>query len=66
MNWDVIKGNWKQSKGSVQSRWGELTGDEVDEVAGEREKLEGIIQEKYGKTKQEAKQDVDDWLAEQK
>ena len=63
MNWDQIQGKWKQLTGSIQATWGHLTGDEVAEIDGDREKLEGKIQEKYGKTKEEAKQAVDDWMA---
>lgn len=63
MNWDQIQGQWKQLKGNVQAKWGELTDDEVDEVKGDREALEGKIQEKYGKSKEEAKQEVDDFLS---
>ena len=55
MNWDQVKGNWKQLKGSAQAKWGELTDDELDEADGDREKLEGIIQERYGKGKEEVK-----------
>jgi len=64
MNWDQIEGNWKQLKGKVQAKWGDLTDDEYDQIAGNREQLEGRIQEKYGKTKEEAKQEVDDFLSE--
>ncbi|MGY9048722.1 hypothetical protein P775_20500 [Puniceibacterium antarcticum] len=63
MNWDQIQGNWKQMTGSVKSHWGELTDDEVTEIAGDREALEGKIQAKYGKSKEAAKQEVDDFLA---
>ena len=59
---DVLKGNWKQLKGKVQEEWGELTGDEVDQIQGIRTRLEGKLQEKYGHTKMEAKEAVDDWL----
>lgn len=62
MNWDQIVGNWKQAKGSIQERWGELTDDEVDQMEGNREQLEGKIQEKYGKSKEEAKEEVDRFL----
>ncbi|PRY22141.1 uncharacterized protein YjbJ (UPF0337 family) [Aliiruegeria haliotis] len=62
MNWDQIQGEWKQLKGKVQEKWGELTDDEVDKIDGDREQLEGHIQQKYGKTKQEAKEEVDSWL----
>lgn len=62
MNWDQIEGKWKELKGSVQEKWGELTDDEVDQIDGNRDQLEGHIQQKYGKTKEQAKKEVDDWL----
>lgn len=62
MNWDQIQGKWKQLKGDAQSNWGELTDDDVDRAAGDREKLEGIIQERYGKTKEQAREEVDNWM----
>lgn len=63
MNWDQIIGQWKQLKGSVQSKWGELTDEDVDQVKGDREALEGKIQEKCGKSKEEAKKEVDDFIS---
>ncbi|MAM63708.1 CsbD family protein [Maritimibacter sp. UBA3975] len=63
MNWDQVQGKWKQVKGDAQTKWGELTNDDLDQVDGDREKLEGLIQEKYGRSKEEAQREVDDWLA---
>lgn len=63
MNSDVFEGKWKQFKGTVRSKWGDLTDDDVDQVAGNREKLEGKLQEKYGYAKDDAKRHVDDWLS---
>lgn len=63
MNWDQIQGEWKQLKGDVQAQWGKLTDDEVDQAAGNRDKLVGLVQEKYGKAKNEAEQEVDQWVA---
>jgi len=62
MNWDQIKGKWKEASGAVKAKWGELSDDDVAEVNGNREALEGKIQAKYGKTKEEAKQEVDAFL----
>ncbi|SOC04928.1 CsbD family protein [Rhodobacter maris] len=62
MNTDMIEGKWKELKGSVRAKWGELTDDEIEQVAGEREKLEGLVQQKYGKTKEAAKREVDDFF----
>lgn len=62
MNWDQVQGKWKEMKGNVRSKWGELSDDEVDEVGGDREALEGKIQQKYGRTKEEARREVDDFI----
>ena len=63
MNWDQIEGSWKQMTGKVKTQWGELTEDDVSEAAGNREQLEGKIQERYGKTKEEARREVDEFIA---
>lgn len=63
MNWDQVKGGWKEMTGNVKAKWGELTDDEVTEINGDREALEGKLQSKYGKTKEEAKAEVDDFLS---
>lgn len=59
MNWDVVKGNWSQLKGKVTSEWGKLTDDEVAQAEGDKDKLVGLIQEKYGYAKDEAEQKLD-------
>lgn len=61
MNWDQVKGNWKQFSGTVKVKWNKLTDDEVDQIAGRREILLGKIQEKYGIAKEEAEKQVKDW-----
>lgn len=59
--WDKIAGNWKQFKGEVRRQWGKLTDDEVEQMAGERDKLVGKIQERYGIAKDEANRQVQAW-----
>lgn len=61
MNWDKIEGNWKQFHGDVMTKWGKLTDDQLDDIAGKREKLAGKIQEQYGITKEEADKQVSAW-----
>jgi len=61
MNWDRISGNWTQWKGRVQERWGKLTDDHLDVVAGRRDQLAGRIQEVYGLTKEEAERQLRNW-----
>lgn len=62
MNWDQIEGKWEQLKGDAKAQWGKLTDDDVTRAEGNREKLEGILQEKYGKSKEEIKSEVDSWM----
>ena len=59
MNWDIVKGNWKEFKGKVQEEWGELTGDELDRIEGQREQLVGLVQQKYGWAREDALFDKD-------
>lgn len=61
MNSDTLKGNWEQVKGQVQRKWGELTNDEIDQVNGNRKILAGIIQERYGRAREEAEREVEEF-----
>ncbi len=59
MNWNQIEGNWKQFKGSAKAQWGDLTDNELTEAEGNRDKLVGKIQERYGIAQEEAERQVD-------
>jgi uncharacterized protein YjbJ (UPF0337 family) len=61
MNWDTIKGNWKQITGKVKQKWGKLTDDDLTTVAGKRDELAGILQKKYGYAKDQAEKELDDF-----
>jgi uncharacterized protein YjbJ (UPF0337 family) len=61
MNWEQAKGQWMQLKGSVRKKWGKLTDDDLDVIAGERERLVGKIQERYGIAKEEAERQIANW-----
>lgn len=65
MNLDQLKGNWKQLKGSLKSEFGELTDDELMQAEGDAEKLAGIVQEKYGLTKEQAEDKIDAFMKKQ-
>lgn len=61
MNWDEIKGNWKQFQGRVKTQWGKLTDDDMTVISGHRDQLVGRIQERYGIEKDEAERQVRDF-----
>jgi uncharacterized protein YjbJ (UPF0337 family) len=61
MNWDRIEGNWKQLSGKAQEKWGKLTNDHVDIIAGKRDQLSGKIQEMYGVNKDEANKQINEF-----
>lgn len=62
MDWNRVEGNWKQFKGRVKEKWGNLTDDDLDRIEGSRDQLEGKIQERYGIAKDQVRKDVDTWL----
>lgn len=58
MNWDVVKGQWKQLRGKAREEWGNLTDDDFDKIAGEKDQLIGTLQERYGWARDEAERRV--------
>jgi uncharacterized protein YjbJ (UPF0337 family) len=66
MDWNRVEGNWKQMKGQVKEKWGRLTDDDLDVIAGKRDQLEGKIQERYGQARDQVRKDIDDWYGIQK
>lgn len=66
MNWDQIQGNWKQMTGKVKAKWGKLTDDDLTVIAGKRDELAGIIQERYGYAKEQAEKELDEFTTNMK
>jgi uncharacterized protein YjbJ (UPF0337 family) len=62
MNSDQMAGKWKQMKGAAKQKWGKLTDDDLDVIAGKRDMLVGKLQERYGIAKEEAQKRADEWL----
>lgn len=61
---NILEGNWKQARGQVQSWWGELTDDELDEIDGNRTKLAGKLQERYGWQQEKADSEIERFLSD--
>ena len=62
MNWDKIAGEWKQAKGKLRAKWGKLTDNDLETVAGKKDVLVGRLQERYGWKKDQAERSLDDYL----
>jgi uncharacterized protein YjbJ (UPF0337 family) len=65
MNWDEVEGKWKQLRGSVKQKWGKLTDNDLDYIAGKRDQFAGKLQERYGLAKEAAQKQADEWLKTQ-
>ena len=61
MNWNIIEGKWKEMTGSIREQWGKITDDELVEIGGKKDKLEGVLQTKYGLTQEAASKQIDEW-----
>lgn len=59
MNRDQIEGKWTEIKGRLRESYGDLTDDDIEEAKGNREQLEGVLQQKTGKTKEDVRNTVD-------
>ena len=64
MNKDIAEGKWKQMRGNAKTWWGKLTDDDLDRAAGKYDVLAGLLQEKYGYTRQRADEEIDKRLKE--
>jgi uncharacterized protein YjbJ (UPF0337 family) len=62
VNQDILSGMWKQLKGEVRQNWGKLTDSDIDQINGSREKLVGMLQERYGWSKSKADEEVNNFL----
>lgn len=62
MDNDRIEGKWTEIKGRLREAYGVLSDDEIEQAKSDREQLEGVMQQKLGKTKDEARKAVDDIL----
>ena len=58
MNWDHVEGNWMEFKGKVKERWGKLTDDDLDVIAGKRDQLIGTLQQRYGTARDSLEREV--------
>lgn len=58
MNKDILEGQWKQMRGEAKAWWGKLTDDDLTRAAGKFDVLVGLLQEKYGYSRERAAEEV--------
>src|SRR5439155_23747625 len=64
MNQDILSGKWKQMRRELKTWWGKLTDDDFERIGGQKDKLIGLLQERYGYTREQAEQEVERRLQE--
>ncbi len=66
MNQDIAEGKWKEMRGQVKEWWGKLTDDELEQAAGNAEQIVGLLQQKYGYTREAAEEEFNRRIKEVK
>jgi uncharacterized protein YjbJ (UPF0337 family) len=61
-NNDILLGKWHELKRQVREQWGRLTDDDVTRLSGKTEELAGILRQRYGYGKAQAREQIDNWL----
>jgi uncharacterized protein YjbJ (UPF0337 family) len=61
-NRDVLTGNWKQMQGKVKQTWGKLTDNDLTRINGRFDELTGLVQERYGYSREKAEREVTDFI----
>ena len=64
MNKDVFEGKWKQVRGEAKLWWGKLTDDDLDKVGGQFDVFAGLLQEKYGYSREQAEEEIEKQMNE--
>ena len=64
MNKDIVEGKWKQMQGEAKAWWGKLTDNDLERAAGKFEVLAGILQEKYGYSREQAANEIESDMIE--
>jgi uncharacterized protein YjbJ (UPF0337 family) len=62
MNKDILKGKWNEMKGELKVKWANLTDDDWTRISGDRDKLIGMLQQRYGRSKDEMSREVDEFF----
>lgn len=62
MNWDQIKGDWKQLSAKLKEKWDKLTDDDLTKISGKRDQLVDVLQQRYGYEKERVDTELDKFI----
>jgi uncharacterized protein YjbJ (UPF0337 family) len=63
MNWEQVSGQWLELKGSVREKWGKITDDDFELIAGKKDRLLGKLHTHYGLAKEDAELQIDNFIS---
>jgi uncharacterized protein YjbJ (UPF0337 family) len=63
MNDETVKGKWSEIKGDIRNMWGKLTHDELERTKGNLSAISGLIQQRYGETKEAVEAKLDQLMS---
>jgi len=64
VNSDFFLAKWQQMRGTLRSWWGKLSDEDWERIGGQKDRLIGMLQEKYGYAKDMALREVERRLQE--
>jgi uncharacterized protein YjbJ (UPF0337 family) len=62
MNRNTVEGKWKVFKGTIREKWGKWADDDLEKIAGKRDRLLGNIQQVYGYGRHNADEEAYQWI----
>lgn len=62
MNEEQFSGKWKEIKGGFRNLWGRITDDELEQSKGNFTEILGLVEQRYGETKEEIKKKFDQMM----
>ena len=61
MHWKHLQVHWRYFKSAASSKWSALTDDDLTRIDGERDQLLGLLQSRYGRTREEVEREVSEF-----
>lgn len=61
MTWGELRGRWDELSGHAKDNWSRLTARDLRIIAGHRERLVGVLQQRYGSHRRMIEREVRDF-----